>query len=308
MTAFRTAATALALAAALTCTAQVRSLEKSRKDGEGTVSSLHRRNGGGITTLAPQKPEEAPADTVIVTDSPGRDGNISGEMKEVTVGNRPLQVPSVIGIDGTDLWMLTTDGIEIYMAAAGCPITAGPSEDYDIARWTRDKVLRKREQTENLLERYDRIRPYVEATFRESGVPPELGVICIVESACNSLAVSPAGAVGMWQFMEATAREYGLTVNSVTDERTDPVKATKAAARYLAALFRQTGSWNLAVAAYNCGNGRIDSCIRRAGEKREWKAIKGLLPAETAQYLPSVAAFCYIDRYRTELGLIKSQK
>ena len=131
-------------------------------------------------------------------------------------------------------------------------------------------------------------------------LPLELKYLPIIESALNPKAVSRVGATGLWQFMLTTGKQYGLQVNSLVDERRDPVKATYAAARYLKDLYRIFGDWNLVIAAYNCGPENINKAIRRSnGEKDYWK-IYPYLPKETRGYVPAFIAANYIMTYYSQ--------
>jgi soluble lytic murein transglycosylase-like protein len=125
----------------------------------------------------------------------------------------------------------------------------------------------------------------------EERVPLELLSVAYVESGFNPMALSPKGARGIWQFMPATARRYGLAVEGDVDHRTHPEHATRAAARYLRDLFGMFGDWKLALAAYNAGEGRVQGIIRRTGIRDfDEMSRRGLLPAETRAYVPSVLA------------------
>jgi membrane-bound lytic murein transglycosylase D len=135
------------------------------------------------------------------------------------------------------------------------------------------------------LERTGRYFPMYEEILAEEGVPLELRHLSMIESGLKPTAVSWASAVGLWQFIPGTGREYGLQINWWVDERRDPVKATRAAARYLANLYKEMGDWHLALASYNCGPGRVRSAIAKAGSRDYWK-VRQFLPRETQQYVP----------------------
>jgi membrane-bound lytic murein transglycosylase D len=115
--------------------------------------------------------------------------------------------------------------------------------------------------------------------------------VALVESGFNPLALSPKGARGIWQFMPATAQRYGLTVEPMNDHRTHPERSTRAAARYLRDLYKQFGDWKLALAAYNWGEDKVQRVIDRTGVRDfDEMARRGLLPAETRNYVPAVLA------------------
>ena len=155
--------------------------------------------------------------------------------------------------------------------------------------------------------------PIFEEALEAYQIPLELKYLPVIESALNPKAVSRVGAGGLWQFMPATAKQYGLTINSLVDERRDPVKSSYAAAHLLSDLYRIFGDWNLVIAAYNCGpqnikkaiqrhraaNGRTDDETVTAEEKDYWQ-LYPYLPAETRGYVPAFIAANYIMTYYCE--------
>lgn len=141
--------------------------------------------------------------------------------------------------------------------------------------------------------------PIFEQALETYGLPLELKYLPIIESGLNPFAVSRAGATGLWQFMITTAKKYGLEVNSLVDERRDPVKSSYAAARYLNDLYKIFGDWNLVIAAYNCGPTKIDKAIHRSGKQDYWQ-IYPYLPRETQGYVPAFIAANYIMNYYCE--------
>lgn len=144
--------------------------------------------------------------------------------------------------------------------------------------------------------------PIFEETFHRYGLPEELKYMAVIESALNPVAVSRAGAKGMWQFMYTTGKSYGLTINSYVDERLDPVKSADAAARYLRDSYGVFGDWNLAISSYNCGAGNVSKAIRRSGSRNFWD-IYDFLPRETRGYVPAFVGAMYAFRYYKEHGL-----
>lgn len=148
--------------------------------------------------------------------------------------------------------------------------------------------------------------PIFEEALEAYQLPLELKYLPIIESALNPKAVSRAGAAGLWQFMIGTGKQYGLEVNSLVDERRDPVKSSYAAARYLKALYKIFGDWNLVIAAYNCGPENINKAIHRANPgnsqtseapNKDYWHIYPYLPAETRGYVPAFIAANYIMTY-----------
>ena len=142
--------------------------------------------------------------------------------------------------------------------------------------------------------------PIFEEALESYGVPLELKYLPIIESALNPRAVSRVGATGLWQFMLATGKRYGLKVNTLVDERRDPVKSSYAAAHYLSDLYKIYGDWNLVIAAYNCGPGNITKAIHRANGSTDYWQIYPYLPAETRGYVPAFIAANYIMNYYCE--------
>lgn len=128
-------------------------------------------------------------------------------------------------------------------------------------------------------------------------LPYELCYMAVIESALNPNAHSPAGAAGLWQFMPSTARLYGLEVNSLVDERLDPIKSTHAACRFMKVLYNNFNDWNLAIAAYNCGPSNVRKAITRSGGKTDFWSIYPYLPPETRGYLPAFIAASYAMNY-----------
>jgi len=139
--------------------------------------------------------------------------------------------------------------------------------------------------------------PIFEDALESYQMPLELRYLPVIESALNPTAVSRAGAVGLWQFMIGTGKQYGLEVTSLIDERRDPIKASYAAARYLHDLYGIFGDWTLVIAAYNCGPNNITKAIKRAGGAKDYWTIYPYLPAETRGYVPAFIAANYIMNY-----------
>ena len=144
---------------------------------------------------------------------------------------------------------------------------------------------------EKAIQRLKQYRPMIQEIFTREGVPEDLIWIGLVESAYNPAARSPRAAVGIWQLIPGTASRYGLEVGTRVDERTDPVKSTIAAARFLRRLYEVFGDWNLVLAAYNSGEQRVLQAIARGGTTDFWNlAQRQLLPQETQDYVPAVLA------------------
>ncbi len=146
--------------------------------------------------------------------------------------------------------------------------------------------------------------PIIETELANAGLPLELRMVAVIESALQPSVRSRAGATGLWQFMLPTARQYGLKITTFVDERCDPIASTRAACRYMAFLYRMYGDWTLALAAYNCGPGNVNRALKRAGASAEtyWD-IYSYLPAETRGYVPSFIAVTYAYAYHKQHGI-----
>ena len=153
------------------------------------------------------------------------------------------------------------------------------------------------------LARSGRFLPMIHRIFAEEGLPKDLAQVAMVESSFLPHARSPMAACGLWQFMPHTGRQYGLTSNAVVDERNDPEKATRAAARYLAYLHEIFRDWHLAMAAYNAGEGRVLRAMEKTGLNDFWQlAASGILKPQTQNYVPAVIAATLIAKNPTHYG------
>lgn len=150
----------------------------------------------------------------------------------------------------------------------------------------------------NILARSQYYFPMIEQELDRNGLPVELRMLPVIESALSPTAISRVGATGLWQFMYTTGKAYGLEITSFIDQRRDPVASTKAACRYLKDLYDIYGDWTLAIAAYNCGPGNVNKAIKRAGgEAGSFWDIYPYLPKETRGYVPSFIAATYAYTY-----------
>ena len=165
------------------------------------------------------------------------------------------------------------------------------------------RYLKNRKQSlERLMRLSEYYFPMFERELDNYDIPLEVKYLAIVESALKPRAKSRVGATGLWQFMFTTGRQFGLDVSSYVDERSDPIKSTEAASKYLASLYRIFGDWDLALAAYNSGPGNVTKAIRRSGGYQNYWNIRPHLPRETAGYLPVFLATMYIFEYAEEHG------
>jgi membrane-bound lytic murein transglycosylase D len=158
------------------------------------------------------------------------------------------------------------------------------------------------------LKRSGRYEGMIRTKLREQGMPEDLLYLSMIESGFNPNARSRAQAVGLWQFMAGTARDYGLRVDSYVDERRDPEKSTDAALLYLQDLYRQFGSWNLAAAAYNSGDGTVRRAMQATtgsekGLEADFWRIRRLLPSDTREYVPLIYAAALVGKDPQRYGL-----
>jgi membrane-bound lytic murein transglycosylase D len=151
--------------------------------------------------------------------------------------------------------------------------------------------------------------PMIQSVFRAEGIPLDLAYVPLIESAFKPNALSRAKAKGMWQFMRGTALENGLAHDWYIDERADPEKATRAAARYLKTLYGMFGDWHLALASYNGGPGRVQRAMKRSGKGDFWSltATQAFLPRETRDYVPLILAAIIVARNPEQYGVTVPQ-
>ena len=161
-------------------------------------------------------------------------------------------------------------------------------------------LKRRKSAFSSLMEKARYYFPMFEEHLDKYDIPLEIKYLAIVESALKPRARSRVGAKGLWQFMYQTGKQFNLNVSSYVDERSDPYRATEAACKYLASLYKIFGDWDLALAAYNSGPGNVSKAIRRSGGSRNFWNIRHNLPRETAGYVPAFYATLYIFEYANE--------
>ncbi|AWA29352.1 lytic transglycosylase [Flavobacterium magnum] len=149
--------------------------------------------------------------------------------------------------------------------------------------------------------------PMFEESLARQNVPLEIKYLAIVESALNPKAVSRVGATGLWQFMYQTGKQYNLNIDSYVDERSDPQKASDAAAQYMSNMYKIFGDWDLVLASYNSGPGNVAKAIRRSGGQQNFWNIRKNLPKETQGYVPAFLATMYIYTYHKEHGIVPNR-
>ncbi|TDE11133.1 LysM peptidoglycan-binding domain-containing protein [Dyadobacter psychrotolerans] len=163
-------------------------------------------------------------------------------------------------------------------------------------------IYKKASFTKSMMEKMPLFFPLFEKTLSKYGLPGELKYLSMIESGLNPKVISHARAGGLWQFMPATGREFGLYQDSYIDERFEPVKATEAACRYLKQLYNIFGDWELALASYNTGPGNIKRAMRRSRGTTFW-TIYNALPRETRSYVPQYVAMNYMMNYGNDHGI-----
>ncbi len=163
-------------------------------------------------------------------------------------------------------------------------------------------ALKNRDYIKEIIEKKERYFPLFSERLAYYNMPDELKYLAIVESGLRPQAISHASAVGLWQFIPSTGRIYGLSNNWYIDERMDPYEATDAACRHLTDLNRMFNSWELALAAYNCGPGNVRKAIRRSGYKKKFWEVYRYLPRETRSYVPQFVAIAYLLNHLEEHG------
>ena len=239
---------------------------------EGMVDEIHRRDmaGMGASAMDEDKFEKAPLEDILEMTFPV-DPRLKDKVREqvaATVSQLPLAV---------------NDAVLGYV-------------NYFSNRGRKTLIYG--------LERAGRYRPMIQRVLDEEGVPRELIHLAQAESGFIPRAVSRMAAGGMWQFLAWRGQEYGLTRNAYLDERMDPEKATRAAARHLHDLYQEFGDWYLAMAAYNCGDVTVEKAVERTGYADFWELrSRGVLPLETTNYVPIILAMTIMEKNAAEYGI-----
>ena len=237
-------------------------------DGIRDLEMVALREGDGFTE---QKAEAAPID----------------EANDITFPVDPklrAQAEAEIKTTKSDLPLMLTDQVAMYINYFSSP--------------------KGRPTIEHGLARAGKYRDMISQTLKEQGVPQDLIYLAMAESGFQPMAVSRAGARGMWQFMAGRGSEYGLDRNWWVDERQDPVQSTKAAAHHLKDLYEEFGDWYLAMAAYNTGPGNIQHAVEHTGYADFWELYKrGVLPQETRNYVPIIVAVTIMAKNPAQYGL-----
>jgi membrane-bound lytic murein transglycosylase D len=214
-----------------------------------------------------------------------------------------------LGADMRDVVVTPAAGANAELPVPGLSIRTLPLEvNPRVERWMVQLRTNRRPDLELLLERSGIYQDLIRSELRERGMPEELLYLAMIESGLSPLAESHREAVGLWQFRDAAARDYGLRMDGYVDERRDPVRATEAALDYLFWLRARFGSWYLAIAAYNAGPARIERVLElyadgRTGDEQIYWQILRHLPRETREYVPRLIATSILAAEAESLGL-----
>ncbi len=206
------------------------------------------------------------------------------------IGNINAQTPSFT--DSESIVPLYTDE-EVRMRLRKIASCIIPRYTAVVKSYINTYTIKNRDKTEAMLGKAVMYFPLFHKYIKDYGFPDAIKYLSVTESALNPTAVSSAKAVGLWQFMPVTAKEYGLRIDHIVDERCDPHLSTDAAMRYLRNQYKRFGDWTLAIAAYNSGGGSVSRAIRRGRSKNFWK-IRKYLPRETRNYVPAYIAAAYL--------------
>jgi membrane-bound lytic murein transglycosylase D len=275
----------------------------------GDFDCAHERFARTVDTLAPEGSAAAPSAQMLA---------FSLEIYEGILRYEALATPPEEIVSGEETIAPELRPIEAPAASAEAISTARDAVasdasglTYDIPIVVNDGVLKVLATFQGQLHdviarglaRSGRYVPMIHRIFREQGIPTDLAQVALIESSFLPRARSPKAAHGIWQFMPRTGRQYGLTANAIVDERSDPEKATRAAARHLAYLYELFHDWHLALAAYNAGEGKVLRAQERTGLNDFWQlAASGTLRSQTQNYVPAVIAATLIAKNPTHYG------
>lgn len=282
-----------------------------------------------LTNQQPEKPDSSSMDSVIdgrpvlktaeglepVLDNELRDDDFAAsvdqkwldELYSTALYDTIYKTITQLDYKPVDYPELPTDTLKARLKALNAKTPFNIEYNPALESVIKSYLKNRREHLEHLIALSAFYFPLFERELDNQNIPLEIKYLAIVESALKPRAKSRVGATGLWQFMFTTGKMYGLDVSSYVDERSDPIKSTVAASKYLASLYRIFGDWDLALAAYNSGPGNVSKAIRRSGGYKNYWNIRPFLPRETAGYLPAFLATMYIFEYAKEHGLTQEK-
>lgn len=226
---------------------------------------------------------------------------VEGELEDAPEEDGLKMKEEVVALTGEDL---RAELLRVRSAEEGITYDFPIDLNDKVATFVHAYAVSKRGWIEGALSRATRYLPMIRQVFIEEGVPQDLAYLAMIESGYRNVAKSKAAAVGMWQFIRSSGRIYGLDNTAWVDERRDPVKATRAAARYLKRLYETRGDWYLALAGYNAGPLTVDRAVAALGTKNFWDLARSrYLRTETKNYVPGMCAAVLIGRSPEKYGL-----
>ncbi|MFV8351884.1 LysM peptidoglycan-binding domain-containing protein [Flavobacterium sp. XS2P14] len=231
-------------------------------------------------------------------------------MKELTnldVYNNLSADIKTINIDQTVDYELPTALLKDRLAAMDAKSPFNIEYNVGLENIIKSFLKYRKKSFERLMGTSEYYFPIFEEALAKQNVPLEIKYLAIVESALNPKAVSKMGATGLWQFMYQTGKQYGLKIDSYIDERSDPLRASDAAAQYMTNMYKMFGDWDLVLASYNSGPGNVTKAIRRSGGQQNYWNIRKNLPRETQGYVPAFLATMYIYEYHKEHGIVPNR-
>jgi membrane-bound lytic murein transglycosylase D len=251
-----------------------------------------------------QQPDTVPSimDDTTVTDL-NFEENLDSLLNLYYVGQSVASNPEFWNMDTDSSFTNIPDSVYISRINK-IPTTLNLTYNPSVRRYIEVYTRQKRSSMGVMLGLSQYYFPLFDEIFDYYDIPNEIKYMSIIESALNPRAYSRTRAVGLWQFMYGTGRLYGLTVNSLVDERRDPLKSTHAAAKFVRDLYSIYNDWILVIAAYNCGPGNVNKAIRRSGGKRNYWEIYYRLPRETRGHVPAFIAATYVMNYYKEHNLV----
>ncbi len=228
------------------------------------------------------------------------------EVEEVKI-SYPYQVEVIDERDNVPYTITVLDPEIIRQRLKSIEKTMPMVYNESVAFWLNYFTQRRPNFTKTMMEEKSVYFPIFEKILKENGMPEELKYLSILESALNPKIVSRAKAVGLWQFMSFTGKEYGLTINEYVDERMHPEKSTDAACRYLKFLNRMFNDWDLALASYNTGQGRISRAMKKTGLTNYWD-LHPHIPKDTRHYVPQFIALAYLMNFGQDHGIVPEKQ